>query len=90
MLFSSPKSALRCPESAGVLGPMGSFACTDRFCKGRQAENQRGNFWLFPRVKRCAGDATTGMCDGSHVGSVTELVWVKLAFEVIISSAFRL
>lgn len=24
----------------------------------------------------------SGMCDNSHVGSVWELVWVKLAFEV--------
>lgn len=49
---------------------MGSFSCTDRFCKGRQAGNQRGNFCQFLWVKRLAGDATSGMCDNSHVGSV--------------------
>lgn len=83
MLFSSSVSALHCAESAGVLGPMGSFSCTASFCKGRQVENQRQNFWQFPWVKRCAGDATSGMYEGSHVGSVMDLVWVKLAFEVI-------
>lgn len=72
------------------LVPMGRFSCTDRFCKGRQVDNQRGNFWQFPWVKRCAGDAVSRMYDGSHVGSVMELVWVKLAFEVISSSTFRL
>lgn len=41
-------------------------------------------------MKRCAGDAVSRMYDGSHVGSVMELVWVKLAFEVISSSTFRL
>lgn len=49
---------------------MGSFSCTDRFCKGRQVGNQRGNFWQFLWVKRWAGDAVSGMCDDSHVGSV--------------------
>lgn len=41
-------------------------------------------------MKRCAGDAGSGVYDGSHVGSVMELAWVKLAFEVISSSTFRL
>lgn len=49
---------------------MGSFSCTDRFCKGRQVGNQRGNFWQFQTVKRWAGDAMSEMCDNSHVGSV--------------------
>lgn len=74
MLLSSPVSASRCAESVGVLGPVGSFSCTGRLCQGKQVEKQRGDFWQFPRVKRCAGDATSGMYGGSHVGSVMELV----------------
>lgn len=90
MLFSSPVSALYCAESAGVLSQTGSFSCTGRLCEGRQVENQRGNFCHFLWVKRCAGDAVGGMYDDSHVGSLMELVWVKLAFEMISSSTFRL
>lgn len=41
-------------------------------------------------MKSCAGDAVSGMYDGSHVGSVTELVLVELAFEVISSFTSRL
>lgn len=40
-------------------------------------------------MKSCAGDAVSGMSGGS-CGSVTELVWAKLAFKVISSSTFRL